>query len=465
MIDRGALARAFSPGRNVRALWEPKSGHLAPLDGLRALSILWTIAFHAAWFLFDALSPARYLALMANPLMVLPWRGHFGVDGFFVLSGFLIAGMLLDERERTGRLRLGLFYVRRLMRLWPALLASLAIYVVVDGPDPSSLWTNALYVSNFVPVLRVSMGWTWSLAIEEHFYLVCPWLIDAIVPLSARARTLVLLALVLLGCGVAAAVAIGGDFHAIDTEIVLNRGVQSWARGYDALYSKPWMRVAPLLMGALAAVTYRSERAMRALAASGWIGTLGLALALVLAFFSGAWARFVGAPRWLELGYIASYRAIFGACVAYVLLLSISEHRVGRALGRVLGARLFHPIAQLAYAAYLVNPIVTYALQEWLAPQLSGPPIAMYAVLFPLDLLLTLAAAAVVHVLVERPFMELRPRAKDETSRATASRPFGVQLTAMLVLGVLLPLALLAIVPRLVPSHRTTGAHAAPPGD
>jgi len=76
---------------------------------------------------------------------------------------------------------------------------------------------------------------------------------------------------------------------------------------------------------------------------------------------------------------------------------------------RLLSARALYPIAQLAYAAYLLNPFVAIATHRALRDRLTDPATAM-AVLLPLDAVLTFACAAVLHLAVERPFMRLRPR-------------------------------------------------------
>jgi peptidoglycan/LPS O-acetylase OafA/YrhL len=110
-----------------------------------------------------------------------------GVDIFFVLSGFLITTLLLVEIERTGRLSFRNFYIRRALRLTPALLACVAFFGVVDlvlwvNNRETVLWSmgaSALfYVSNWIRALdlwnMLEFGHTWSLAIEEQFYLIWP---------------------------------------------------------------------------------------------------------------------------------------------------------------------------------------------------------------------------------------------------------------------------------------------------
>ena len=205
--------------------------------------------FHVGWYLPRHLTTEAYVGLLAAPWMLPLWRGDFGVDVFFVISGLLIAGLLLDERASTGRLRLGLFYARRLLRLWPALVAALLLDVLLIRDHPDMTWANLLYVSNFLPIQQTGMGWTWSLAIEEQFYLLAPWLVAALATRPGRTRAAVV-GLLLLGlAGVAAAIVVTGGFHAIDAEIVITRDLSPWAHAFDTLYSKPWMRAGPLLAG------------------------------------------------------------------------------------------------------------------------------------------------------------------------------------------------------------------------
>ena len=405
------LRGAFSLRRNLRALFVPPAGHLRPLDGLRALSILWVVLFHAGWYAAFHIPPAMYGALLVSPWMLPAWRGDFGVDVFFVLSGFLIAGMLIDEQARDGRIRLGLFYARRLLRLWPALVVAVVADVILIGDHPDMAWANLFYVSNFVPISQAAMGWTWSLAIEEQFYLVCPWLVRGLGESTSRARLTVLAALALALCGLAAWVVLAGGFRAFDSEIVINRDLGRWALGFDNLYTKPWMRAGPLLAGVAAAYLHRMPRVMEALGRARVGSTVGLVVAVVVGAVCTHWPFVALGPRAAEVAFMATFRTLFGVSVAYGLLLSLSTHPVGRVLGALLSSRVLYPFSQLAYSAYLLNPIVTTFVDHALAPTVWLGKAEPMTAFLPFDVGLTFVAAAVMHVLVERPFMELRPRA------------------------------------------------------
>ncbi|CAM0998420.1 Acyltransferase [Rhodanobacter sp. Root179] len=142
------------------------------LDGVRALSILAVVSFHCG----------------------APWGrgGYLGVDVFFVLSGYLITSLLMAE-HRNGGIRTGAFYARRALRLYPTLLLMVAAYVVVAPV----LWPNehrwllaafaSFYVMDYALVLgqaTKTIGHTWSLGVEEKFYLLWPLLL----PLLLRTR-------------------------------------------------------------------------------------------------------------------------------------------------------------------------------------------------------------------------------------------------------------------------------------
>ena len=153
-------------------------GRVAALDGVRALAIAPVVMLHAfGW----------------------PQGGGFGVDVFFVLSGFLITGLLVSERESTGGIALRAFYVRRARRLLPALAIMLFVYTavvaVVGGLERTliAVGVTAVYGMNVAisidvnrQVIPFGLSHMWSLSAEEQFYLLWPLLLVLALRHSSR---------------------------------------------------------------------------------------------------------------------------------------------------------------------------------------------------------------------------------------------------------------------------------------
>jgi peptidoglycan/LPS O-acetylase OafA/YrhL len=99
-----------------------------------------------------------------------------------VISGFLMGSILFGEFKPTGRLEVVRFYARRFLRLIPVYIVAMALglfflHGVPGKPvwyNAENSWANLLYVNNFLPIAQQYMGWCWSLAIEEQFYLLLP---------------------------------------------------------------------------------------------------------------------------------------------------------------------------------------------------------------------------------------------------------------------------------------------------
>jgi peptidoglycan/LPS O-acetylase OafA/YrhL len=163
--------------------------YFAALDGLRALSILLVIFYHAG-------DKTGWMAHL---------HGWVGVDIFFVLSGFLITYLLSLEASNTGSVDLGAFYARRAFRILPVYFVMLAVYLVATRfSGDAELWhlmkRDLPYFLTFCnefapnPIKYNAFGFSWSLGVEEKFYLV--WPVLCFVVLSSlgwkRARTVAL---------------------------------------------------------------------------------------------------------------------------------------------------------------------------------------------------------------------------------------------------------------------------------
>jgi len=186
-------------------------GHILPLDGVRGLAILLVIVEHGT----HEAAMSTKLTEWFRKLMVSGW---IGVDLFFVLSGFLITGILLRAKGKEGYFKN--FYARRIVRIWPlylfAVITALVIVPMVIAmrgtPDPTMetllskqrfIWLHSVnFGMFFYPVIfrQAAVGVThfWSLAVEEHFYLVWPFLVYLFSLKSLRKVCLLIIGLAFL---------------------------------------------------------------------------------------------------------------------------------------------------------------------------------------------------------------------------------------------------------------------------
>ena len=157
-------------------------GYRPALDGMRAVAITLVLGYH----------------VLGRPV-----NGWLGVDLFFVLSGFLITTLLVQEHEETGRVRLQAFWARRARRLLPALFVLLIVYSVATTTagtfEPLAVLGGVGYFTNLLIGLGPGndLGHLWSLAQEEQFYLL--WPLVLFVALKGRRRAAMLLLLALIG--------------------------------------------------------------------------------------------------------------------------------------------------------------------------------------------------------------------------------------------------------------------------
>lgn len=167
----------------------PRLRYTPSLDGVRAIAVLLVFAFHVPgtwWYLPN---------------------GSLGVDLFFVLSGFLITSLLVEEHQATGRIDLPKFYMRRALRLFPALIVTLiAVALLIPTEDASirgdivkEIVTAGTYTTNwflaFDALDSVYLEHTWSLALEEQYYLIWAIAVVGLMATFRKAERIVLVAL------------------------------------------------------------------------------------------------------------------------------------------------------------------------------------------------------------------------------------------------------------------------------
>ena len=349
--------------------------HNGALDGLRGVAVLLVLMRHS----FE-LVPGGFGPQWLNDFL---HGGYFGVDIFFVLSGFLITSLLIDERESSGAVRMRSFYGRRALRLMPALVVMLgvvSIVLVLDGSTWSSLWptvrSSLFYYQNWHSVwdpkhLATEFGHLWSLSIEEQFYIVWPVVLLAMVALWKRQWVRV------------AALALGVLWVAWYRLHVWNSGV-----GWAFVFVRTDTRLDALLVGCLVAFLFQWQvvRA-RVLHVAAW-GGLVVVLATV--------ARTNPFQAYLYKGGLT-----LGAIGVGCVVLAIAE-------GSWRGARLFNVkplrmVGKVSYGLYLWHFPIFVLLMRHSATWSSGVRVVVGVVLSGV-------VTAVSWFVVERPALKLKAK-------------------------------------------------------
>lgn len=355
------------------------------LDGLRGLAVIAVVVFHVGHLK----------------------GGYLGVDLFFVLSGFLITSLLLTEGAATGRIGLIRFWERRARRLLPALavmLVGVAAYAKFAA-FPSELhrirWdgiATMLYVANWREVFTKVDYWslfispsplnhTWSLAIEEQFYLIWPLVFLGLVALARRREpmrhqlaTYTLIVAIILGIA------------SLTATLVIGSGA-SWSQvvggdpGWNRVYFGTDTRAFAILAGAAVAATsvrfgsVPEGRQRRLLETAGVLSAIGLGF---------AWSRLGEGSSFLHHGGLAAC-----SLAAAVVLTAASHPRPGF-LARVLSWRPLRAMGLISYGVYLYHwPIIV-----WLNRERTG--LGGWSLVF-LQVGTTLFLSTISYLVVEQP--------------------------------------------------------------
>jgi peptidoglycan/LPS O-acetylase OafA/YrhL len=354
------------------------------LDGWRAVAIVGVTVAHVCYPIFGPDGSHPNTAAFA-----LTRYGALGVDLFFGISGFLICSRLLRELEVHGRISFLGFYIRRTFRILPPYFVTVAVLAALGfaGLLPISrqeLWTSIVFVRNYLPGTE-SHGWYtahfWSLAVEEHFYLLWPALLAWWGP-SRAIRNVSLLA---LGVGFWRAF----EFRAALLDHMLP-GV--------SLYTRSDIRIDALLWGCCIALLLRNrDRASR------WSS------AAPMPIWTAAVAAFV-------LCVMASPPlAMMWQAMLIPIVLAGTVLRPQMLVGRVLEWGAVRWVGRLSYSLYLwQTPFFTASV--------SQTPLGLIQT-FPFNLVGLLGAATISYYLIEGPMIRLGRRIAELIGRPAKSQP------------------------------------------
>ena len=342
-------------------------GYRKSLDGARGLAILYVLLSH---------------------VQNLPFQGGFiGVDLFFVLSGFLITTLLLEEHRATGDLRLRSFYARRALRLLPALLVVLAVIAGLSAAlQPAeeaagvrrSVLIALFYSSNWFMAWKAfptpDLTPTWSLSVEEQFYLVWPLLLLCLLRMKASTKSIAVLA--------AAGMLMSAAWRAV---------LWRWTGSFERAFFGSDAHADGLLAGALAAllIAARGAPSPAGVRALNWAGHLTLGALLV----------------YLPFGWPADSSALQGGILALNLgmasLVACLVFSPGPLLRGLFESAPLVWLGRISYGVYLWHIVLGFAGKlpgwRWYLP-------------WPVSMALTVGVAALSYVALERPLLRLKRR-------------------------------------------------------
>jgi len=350
-------------------------GYRRWLDGLRGVAVLAVLAFH---------------------FQLIP-GGNFGVDMFFVLSGFLITCLLVEEWRDRGSINLKHFYLRRILRLWPAFFALLAAcYLYTHWTRPTDeaaafqkeMIVAGCYVANWPTLHQTSMaslGHTWSLSVEEQFYLLWPVLLTVMLWAGlTRRKILTVVCVGILASAALRAFLLGAHPpYGPPRQALIMRLYMGLDTRADALLSG-------CLVGLLTVwgLLPKSRRSLTALNVGAAASVLGLG--------------YIFANSALE--HFQFYRGLF-TVVAWMVAVIIVRLLVApaRFACRILESAPLVGVGRISYALYLFH----LPIGHWFGAERLGWTV-------PLETLkvagLSFAAAILSYFCVERPFLRLKER-------------------------------------------------------
>jgi peptidoglycan/LPS O-acetylase OafA/YrhL len=346
-----------------------KLGYVPELNGLRGYAIIFVMVFHTGRILLG---------------------GYIGVDIFFVLSGFLITSLLVQEYDSYGRVQFRNFYLRRVLRLAPALCMLLLIYSVLsfiflDGDKLESNLIDSLialfYSTNWARAFAIHppdfLGHTWSLSIEEQFYIIWPMLLIILLRFVKSRRHIIL---------IVASLAIA----ALVLRIYMTYTGYPFARIINGTDTKADALLTGCLLGLVLSFNLLSVKVQQLFAK--YLRYITPACAIVLIYLGTAMR--INNPLTYYLGFLG-----VELCTAVIILdIFISERGIIKYL---LSGKIIVWIGSISYGLYLWHFPVFKTMQALHAPTLSVMTIGMAS---------SFLLAAISYYCLEKPFLSMKKR-------------------------------------------------------
>jgi peptidoglycan/LPS O-acetylase OafA/YrhL len=330
-----------------------------------------------------------------------------------------MANLLMKQHQEHGSFNVKLFYMSRFLRLTPVYFITLIIYSLV-AKDHINLWPNFFYIQNFFNDYQAyALPYTWSLAVEEQFYLLLPVYLSFIL-LKTRQPFLHLAALLVVSLFIR-------TFIILSDPIFRQSNIQdiifiesNFAHYFVTLYDNLYTRFGAFIGGIAVAYAYRYKNAQSQLLLesrlAGLITLAVMVIALTLCFLPVLMEGFQ-LPQWLNISLNIGRRTVVCLCAAWLLFCGLFSSRHAKRFNKSMSLKFFYPFGHLLYSMYLFH----YAAVDFVMRNLNYnfrlfniDYMANLEIWIGVAALLSILCAAILgcisYLLIEAPIMNLRPR-------------------------------------------------------
>lgn len=375
-------------------LFDAPRNYLPEIDFLRAISILIVMIGHLKLF-FSMRGIINGDSIFVNLDVV---NAGYGVDIFFTISGFLIGNMLFNAiNKNTFSIRN--FYLSRFLRLAPAYYATICILLLLyPSPllsnDRGNILLNFLYLSNFQPILDQFMTWSWSLSIEEQFYICFPLLLWLFYSKANHIFSVLIALWIALACAWPILLILHNKTTGFNLE---NNNTTFFL---DQIYQSTIFRSSNIACGILVSSMLLQEKKIKIKNSFAW--------AVLMVLFSINFFLFKKHSTTGSMIFATMSHVIVSISTATIIFcLQTSDIALSATLLR---HAYWKPIARLSYSLYLLHPIAyTLLADQFVLRNIIGSEKNIFFLII-ISLITSLLAALLMYSIIEKPFIDLRKK-------------------------------------------------------
>jgi len=418
-ITWNTIKGAWSVKKNLSQAFIRKNERWAFLDGYKAIGIFWVILGHTILSTQDHFGLEEWSRLIRETPFYLQWifSGDIAVDVFLMITGFLMTNILLKSYQEKKILNVKVFYLSRFLRLSPAYFLALLIVMVSVDTSGKNIWPNFFYIQNFFNDYdRYFLPYTWSLAVEEQFYLLLPAYLYFVLLKSKSPLSHLIFAL-LASFLIRTWIILSDDIENIK-ELVFNH--EFFNHYFVAVYDNLYTRFGAFIPGVTIAYLYRyrPEASLQLVNSKlGFYITFSLMLIMVIFFAIPVYMQGFEMSHGLTLTILIVKRNVICICCAWLVYCGLFDSNNARRFNQFMSSKFFYPFGTLLYSMYLFHILaVNFVLGNMKYNfRLFNIDFMQHLELWiffaaALSFILSTIIATITYLLIESPVMNLRPK-------------------------------------------------------